>query len=94
MNDSLIVGFRKLQIRIQIIRRIPVIIRRIIINRKINLEFEDNTRDGRYDEMMKDFYAYIIGTKKNPFSYEHDYMVQKVIDEVVGGVEFFGKNID
>ena len=63
-------------------------------DRKINLEFEDNTRDGRYDDMMKDFYAYIMGTKKNPFSYEHDYLVQKVIDKVVGGVEFFGKNID
>lgn len=63
-------------------------------DRKINMEFEDNTATGRYDEMMKDFYAYITGTKENPFTYEHDYAVQKVIDEVVGGVRFFGKNID
>ena len=58
------------------------------------MEFDDNTATGRYDEMMKDFYAYITGTKENPFTYEHDYAVQKVIDEVVGGVRFFGKNID
>ena len=49
---------------------------------------------GRYDEMMQDFYAYIIGTKENPFTYEHDYLVQKVLSEIVGGVHFNGKNID
>ena len=48
----------------------------------------------RYDEMMKDFYAYINGTKENPFTYEHEYAVQEVLDEVVGGVKFYGKNID
>ena len=48
----------------------------------------------RYDEMMKDFYAYIKGTKQNPFTYDHDYLVQKVLNEIVGGVRFHGKNID
>jgi hypothetical protein len=42
--------------------------------------------------MMQDFYAYIIGEKKNPFTYEHDYIVQKVLDKIVGGVGFNGKN--
>ena len=63
-------------------------------DRKILLPFEDHTAGGRYDEMMQDFYAYIMGTKANPFSYEHDYLVQKVLDEIVGGVKFHGKNID
>lgn len=63
-------------------------------DRKINIPFEDNTTDGRYDEMMQDFYAYILGTKQNPFTYEHDFLVQKVLDEIVGGVRFNGKNID
>ena len=62
-------------------------------DRKIILPFEDNTADGRYDEMMKDFYAYIKGTKENPFTYEHEYNVQAVLDEVVGGVKFYGKDI-
>jgi len=44
--------------------------------------------------MMQDFYAYIQGEKQNPFSYEHDYRVQKVLSEIVGGVRFYGKNID
>ena len=48
----------------------------------------------RYDEMMKDFYAYITGEKQNPFTYEHDYAVQKVLCEIVGGVCLNGKNID
>ena len=63
-------------------------------DRKIVIPFEDHTADGRYDEMMQDLYAYIMGTKQNPFTYEHDYLVQKVIDEIVGGVRFNGKNID
>ena len=63
-------------------------------DRKIIIPFEDNTANGRYDEMMQDFYAYIIGTKQNPFTYEHDYLVQKVLNEIVGGVSFHGKNMD
>lgn len=63
-------------------------------DRKINLEFEDNTLHGRYDEMMRDFYAYISGAKVSPFTYDHDYAVQKVISEVIGGVKFNGKNIN
>lgn len=62
-------------------------------DRKVVLSVEDNTADGRYDEMMKDFYSYITGEKKNPFTYEHEYNVQSVLDEVVGGVKFYGKDI-
>ena len=63
-------------------------------DRKQIFTFEDNTASGRYNEMMKDFYSYIMGIKQNPFSYEHDYLVQKVLSEIVGGVRFNGKNID
>ena len=63
-------------------------------DRKTILTFEDNTASGRYDEMMQDFYAYILGEKENPFTYDHDYLVQKVLWEIVGGVRFYGKNID
>ncbi|MBE6727876.1 MAG: Gfo/Idh/MocA family oxidoreductase [Ruminococcaceae bacterium] len=63
-------------------------------DRKIFIPFEDNTASGRYDEMIKDFYSYIAGEKENPFTYEHEYNVQSVLDEVVGGVKFYGKNID
>ena len=63
-------------------------------DRKLVISFEDHTANGRYDEMMQDFYAYVQGTKKNPFSYEHDYLVQKVLDEIVGGIRFYGKHID
>jgi len=61
---------------------------------KTVIPFEDNTAGGRYDEMMQDFYAYIVGTKKNPFTYGHDYLVQKVLDEIVGGVRFNGRSIE
>lgn len=62
-------------------------------DRKIILPFEDNTAVGRYDEMMKDFHVYIKGTKVNPFSYDHDYAVQEVLSEIIGGVKFYDKNI-
>lgn len=61
---------------------------------KIFMPFEDNSSDGRYDEMMKDFYRYVTGTKANPFTYEHEYAVQEVLSEIIGGVKFYGKNID
>ncbi|MBE6588593.1 MAG: Gfo/Idh/MocA family oxidoreductase [Ruminococcaceae bacterium] len=61
---------------------------------KTTVPFELDAADSRYDGMMQDFYAYIMGTKKNPFTYEHDYLVQKVLDEIVGGVRFHGTNID
>ena len=48
----------------------------------------------RYDEMIKDLYSFILGEKENPFTYEHEYAVQEVLDKVVGGVMFYGKNSD
>ena len=61
---------------------------------KTVIPFDLNASDSRYDSMVQDFYAYIMGTKHNPFTYEHDYLVQKVLSEIVGGVRFNGKNID
>lgn len=55
-------------------------------------KFEEDSINSRYDEMMQDFYAYVVGEKVNPFTYEHDYAVQKVLSEIVGGVGFNGKN--
>lgn len=63
-------------------------------DRKVFVPFEDRTNGGRYDEMVQDFYAYIHGTKDNPFTYEHDYLVQKVLADVVGGIRFNGHEID
>lgn len=63
-------------------------------DRKQVFTFPDNTATGRYDEMMQDFYAYIQGTKQNPFTYEHDFMVQKVLSQIVGGIRLHGKHID
>ena len=63
------------------------------VDKKIIVPCEDNTENGRYDDMMQDFYAYIKGTKENPFTYEHDYLVQKVLAEIVGGIRFNSTNI-
>lgn len=52
------------------------------VKKKVRIK---NDLNSRYDEMLKDFYSYINGMKKNPFTYEHDYLVQKVILEIVGG---------
>ena len=60
----------------------------------IEVPVEDNTAHGRYDDMMRDFYDYIMKSKENPFTYEHDYLVQKVLSDIVGGIRFNGKNID
>lgn len=60
---------------------------------KIVEDVKDLTPAHRYDEMMTDFYSYVMGEKQNPFTYEHDYLVQKVLSEIVGGVRFNGKDI-
>lgn len=61
---------------------------------KKEIDIRDVPKNARYDDMVRDFYCYIKGTKENPFSYEHEYRVQKVLDEIVGGVRINGKNID
>lgn len=48
----------------------------------------------RYDDMLKDFYAYVKGIKENPFTYEHDYAVQEVISAAVGGVQMLGRELE
>ena len=63
-------------------------------DRKQTIPFAASLHGCRYDEMMKDFYSYVMGTKENPYTYEHDYLVQKVLSEIVGGIRFNGKNID
>ena len=48
----------------------------------------------RYDEMLKAFYAYVKGEKENPFGYDHEYAVQEVLWQMVGGVEMLGKELE
>lgn len=52
---------------------------------KIDIPVDDFSKDGRYDTMALDFYDYITGAKANPFTYDHDYLVQKVLLEIVKG---------
>ena len=63
-------------------------------DRKIVIPFEDNTQNGRYDSMMQDFYSYMVGEKENPYTYKHDYTVQKVLEQITGGTTFYGKSIE
>lgn len=50
---------------------------------KRSIPIADIPKDCRYDDMVRDFYAYVMGRKGNPFSYAHDYSVQKVLLEMV-----------
>jgi predicted dehydrogenase len=54
----------------------------------------ENDLGCRYDEMLTDLYAYVKGHKENPYTYEHEYLVQRVLSEIIGGVTVNGKNID
>ena len=54
---------------------------------KEQIPVSETPMDCRYDEMMQDFYAYVMGEKENPYSYEHDYKVQKVLSKIVQGAE-------
>ncbi len=52
---------------------------------KERISIPDVPKDCRYDDMVLDFYDYITGAKQNPFSYAHDFLVQKVLCEMVAG---------
>ncbi len=39
----------------------------------------------RYDQMMQEFYQSVTSEQANPFDYEREYIVQKVLDKIVGG---------
>ncbi len=56
------------------------------------IELDGISHDNRYDEMMRDLYDYVVGTKVNPYSYEHELAVHKVLTGIVGGMEQNGKN--
>ena len=49
-----------------------------------------DSMENRYDAMLLGFYDYVTGRQENPFSYDHEYAVQKVLWDAVGGVEMLG----
>ena len=51
-------------------------------DRKILLEIQDISPDCRYDDMVREFYEYIIGKKVNPFSFEHELKLKEIVDEI------------
>ena len=53
------------------------------IDLKSVLSLNDVPKDCRYDKMVQDFYKYVQGTESNPFTYEHDYAVQKTITQII-----------
>lgn len=51
---------------------------------KTEISVDDYAKDARrYDNMLRDFYDFVMGNKVNPFTYEHDYLVQKVLKQIV-----------
>ena len=65
---------------------------RTYAEQKEDIPIVEDAVNARYDEMMADFYSYVVGEKQNPFTYEHDYAVQEVLSEIVGGIRFNGKD--
>lgn len=55
----------------------------IYTDNKVTEILKDDLAYGRYDNMMKDFYEYVVGNKENPYTYEHEYKVQKVLMQIV-----------
>lgn len=54
------------------------------IDYAVEMPTENVVNDCRYDEMMKDFAAYIRGEKENPYTYAHEYAVQQVLLAATG----------
>lgn len=54
-------------------------------DRKEEVDMSDVPEAERYDKMVKEFYDCITGKIKNPYTYEHEYMLQKILYQVTGG---------
>lgn len=54
-------------------------------DRKQELAVADVPEAERYDNMVKEFYDCITGKIENPYSYEHEYTLQKILYEITGG---------
>ena len=51
---------------------------------KEKIDVADIPKDSRYDTMVQDFAAYIKGELENPFTYDHEISVHKVLTQVCG----------
>lgn len=51
---------------------------------KEKIDVSDIPKDCRYDTMVQDFAAYINGTLENPFTYEHEIAVHRVLTRICG----------
>lgn len=51
-----------------------------------DLPVEEVLQPNRYDKMLLEFYEYVVNGKENPFSYAHEYAVQEVLNEILGGI--------
>ena len=51
---------------------------------KEKIDVLDIPKDCRYDTMVQDFAAYINRTKENPFTYDHEIAVHKVLADICG----------
>ena len=60
---------------------------------KIDVPVYDVPPNCRYDVMVGDFYDYITGKKENPYTYEHEYKVQKVLWDICKSDEREGAKI-
>lgn len=63
----------------------PSIATKTYADMKEIVDVPDLPGEARYDSMMADFYDYVKGNKENPFSYKHDYTVQKLLYEICCG---------
>lgn len=54
-------------------------------NIRERIEVADVPQRNRYDSMMKEFYESIMGINPNPYTYAHEYLVQKILYEITGG---------
>ncbi len=53
-------------------------------DKRIKIDIPVVPKNERYDEMMIEFYNCVVGNKKSPYSYEHDYAVQKTLYKAIG----------
>ncbi len=52
---------------------------------KVTVPVADPPKECRYDDEVQSFYNYVTGKEKNPWTYEHDYIVQETLLKIIEG---------
>ena len=86
MGSKVTVEIKPIELNVKMTKSADCYKERAYSDETVEIKVEDVPTLSRYDEMMKDLYLAITGEKENPYSYEHELMVQRTLYRATGEI--------